>query len=92
MEDGPDDAEIYLMYRGTPVWNIAISPCTVQLPKGCTEDYSLLLHGRAPRKPTDLEENEGEGVDGRVEKFVRNGVLYILHDGVLYDATGRKVE
>jgi hypothetical protein len=90
MESAPDNAEIYLMYNGRPVWNLAVSPCTLSLPKGVAEGYSLLLHACAPRISTDSEQTDGQTVD--VQKFVRNGMLYILRDGILYDATGRKVE
>ena len=43
--------------------------------------------------PTDVEIVEGHEskVKGRGEKFLRDGVLYILYDGLLYDALGRKI-
>ena len=42
---------------------------------------------------TDMEIVEGQEskVKGRGEKFLRDGVLYILYDGLLYDALGRKI-
>ena len=38
-----------------------------------------------------LEGKEKSKVKGRGEKFIRDGVLYILYDGLLYDALGRKI-
>ena len=42
---------------------------------------------------TDMEIVEGQKskVKDRGEKFIRDGVLYILYDGLLYDALGRKI-
>ena len=42
---------------------------------------------------TDMEIVEGQKtkVKDRGEKFLRDGVLYILYDGLLYDALGRKI-
>ena len=42
---------------------------------------------------TELQTVEGQKskVKDRGEKFLRDGVLYILYDGLLYDALGRKI-
>ena len=42
---------------------------------------------------TELQTVEGQKskVKDRGEKFIRDGVLYILYDGLLYDALGRKI-
>jgi hypothetical protein len=41
--------------------------------------------------PTDVENVRGQMEDVRCEKVLRDGVLYILYDGLLYDALGRKI-
>ena len=43
---------------------------------------------------TDVQTVEGQKskVKDRGEKFIRDGVLYILYDGLLYDALGRKIK
>ena len=42
---------------------------------------------------TDLQtvEDPKSKLQGRGEKFLRDGVLYFLYDGLLYDALGRKI-
>lgn len=42
---------------------------------------------------TDLQtvEDSKSKLQGRGEKFLRDGVLYFLYDGLLYDALGRKI-
>jgi hypothetical protein len=41
--------------------------------------------------PTAIS-NIGDGIDGKAVKFIRNENVFILVNGVIYDATGRKVE
>lgn len=41
--------------------------------------------------PTAIS-NTGDGIDGKAMKFIRNENVFILVNGVIYDATGRKVE
>ena len=41
--------------------------------------------------PTAIS-NTGDGIDGKAVKFIRNENVFILVNGVIYDATGRKVE
>ena len=40
--------------------------------------------------PTDLHATEENGLSGK--KFIRDGRLYLLRDGILYDALGRTVK
>ena len=41
---------------------------------------------------TGVAEVRGQMSDVRAEKFIENGVLYILRDGVVYDALGRIIK
>ena len=45
----------------------------------------------APAITTDVEIVGGQMEDVRCEKVLRDGVLYILRDGIVYDVLGRKI-
>ena len=53
----------------------------------------LNFNNNAPAITTDVEIVEGQKskVKGRGEKVLRDGVLYILRDGIVYDVLGRKI-
>ena len=42
--------------------------------------------------PTDVKDVRGQMEDVRVEKFLRDGILYIRRGGVVYDVLGHKVQ
>lgn len=83
------NAETWLMCDGNIVWNLSDGAYTVDLAKGVNRQYVVILRYRQPSVVTDLDETQ-QG-KGTVRKFVRNGQLYILRDGVLYDSTGKKI-
>ncbi len=87
---GPQDASLYLMYEGAVVWNLSQSAYTLDLTRGTTTGYSLLLTAEAPSITTGSDTIEAE--TNHVEKIILNGKLYILRDGQMYDATGKKVK
>ncbi len=70
---------------------------------GKLNDRFQLIVRRAKRTTTDIDliqdsngaNGEGTGLNGegqRVEKFFKNGILYIRRNGVIYDTTGKPVE
>lgn len=87
---GPQDASLYLMYEGAVVWNLSQSAYTLDLTRGTSTGYSLLLTAEAPSVTTGVDAVQSE--TGNVEKIILNGKLYILRDGEMYDATGKKVK
>ena len=87
---GPQDASLYLMYNGAVIWNLSQSAYTLDLTRGTTTGYSLLLTAEAPSITTGADAIEAE--TNHVEKILLNGQLYILRDGQMYDATGKKVK
>lgn len=87
---GPEDASLYLMYEGTVIWNLSQSPYTLDLTRGTATGYSLLLTANAPAVTTGVDALSGEA--DKAEKIILNGNLYILRDGEMYDATGKKVK
>lgn len=88
---GPQDASLYLMYNGAVVWNLSQSAYTFDLTRGTNSAYSLLLTAEAPAVTTGADAISGEN-EQTVEKILLNGQLYILRDGQMYDATGKKVK
>lgn len=83
------DADLYLTYQGTVIWNLTESPYDLSLMKGRTDEYGLLLNATGRGVSTGVEQQiEKNGV----EKFIMNDQLYILHNGVLYNANGQKVK
>ena len=83
------DAQLWLLQEGVPVCNLSESDYTLFLNQGTTRDYSLLIV-RTPSHVTTGMDTLQHHVDA--VKFVRNGVLCICVDGVLYDATGRMIK
>ncbi len=88
---GPQDASLYLMYNGAVIWNLSQSAYTFDLTRGTNSAYSLLLTAEAPAISTGTDAISGEEMP-QVEKILLNGQLYILRDGQMYDATGKKVK
>ena len=69
--------------------NLELGDYTVSLNKGTINDRFVLEVG-ARKIVTSLDETQLR--DGKVHKFVENGVMYILRDGKRYDAQGKLVE
>ena len=80
---------LYLTYEGTPVWNLSESAYTIDLNKGDNNAYGLLLRQNAPQSATGIDTSASEV---KTDKLIRNGVLYMLRDGILYDAQGKRVQ
>ena len=74
--------------------NLAVSDYEIELPKGVYSDRFELEISDINTVITDIEYTTGEGSlkDGKAHKFIRNGLLYIVRDGKVYDARGAKVE
>lgn len=73
--------------------NLAVSDYEVQLEKGIdTERFLLELY--IEKVTTSLENNGGNNMlkDGGVHKFIKDNQLYILKNGVIYDARGARVQ
>ena len=87
---GPQDASLYLMYNGAVIWNLSQSAYTFDLTRGTTTGYSLLLTAEAPSITTGVDAMQHD--NNQAEKIILNGQLYILRDGQMYDATGKKVK
>jgi len=74
--------------------NLAIEDYEIYLDKGTIDDR-FLLEIRIDNAPTAIDGvTDGSGTlkDGKVHKFIMNDQMYILRDGVLYDARGNRVK
>ncbi len=73
--------------------DLSLGDYSVTLPKGTIEDRFTLEINIARSTTTDIEGIEGGSIkDGKAHKFVRDGIMYILRDGVIYDARGARMK
>lgn len=91
--DNTPDEEVYLTRNGIVVWDLTMSEYTFGLTAGTDSTYALLVVRRTTNVATGVDQlDEKAGQDEkRVEKMIIDGQLFLLHDGVLYDAQGKKV-
>ena len=73
--------------------DLGLGDYTTSLNKGMdNERFSLELNIERS-SATDIEGIEGGTIkDGKAHKFVRDGIMYIFRDGVIYDAMGKRVK
>ena len=74
--------------------NLNIEDYEVNLNKGTINDrFELEINvNNAPTAIDGVTDGSGSLKDGKAHKFIMNGMLYILKDGVLYDARGNRVK
>ncbi len=84
----PTDYTLYLTQNGTTISELS-ETYTLDLSNGITTEYGLLLI-ESHKIPTSLENVQNDNV--QCTKVLRNGVLYILHNGKVYNAQGGLME
>ena len=84
----PADCTLYLTQNGTTISELS-ETYTLDLSNGITTEYGLLLT-ESYKMPTGLENVQNDNV--QCTKVLRNGVLYILHNGKVYNAQGGLME
>ncbi len=74
--------------------NLAFSDYTVSLPKGVCDGrfYIEINTKKVPTAIDGVEDGSGSLKDGQAHKFIENGQMYILQNGVIYDAQGKRVK
>ena len=88
-----DNADLYLTKDGHVIWNLSMGTYEVELTKGTTEGYGLLLVRKAPSVATGVDEVESqESKAESAEKVIIDEHVYILRDGQMYDVTGKAVK
>ena len=73
--------------------DLALFDYQVELTKGISTDR-FLLEINIEKVTTSLENSDGNNVlnDGGVHKFIKDNQLYILKNGIIYDARGARVQ
>ena len=84
-----DDADLYLTYEGSIIWNLSMGAYEIELNKGTTNGYGLLLQAKAPQVTTGVDEVDAET---GVQKIIIDDHVYILRGGQMYDVTGKMVK
>ena len=85
-----EETVIYLTYQGNVIWNLSQGAYTFDLVKGLNKQYGIMLVDNRQNISTDVEETNQTDNHSKVEKVIINNRLYIIKDGVMYDATGVK--
>ena len=81
--------QVVLMYNGVEVADLTRGDYTLDLARGTTTAYAIRVIGKRGM-PTAIDETGAGNAD--VQKVIRNGVLYIVREGKLYDAQGREMK
>lgn len=84
--------KVYLLRNGIIVWDLAKSDYIVDLSAGTNTEYSIKLVNDVWNTTTgvdDVTSESSKGID--VQKMILDGNLYMLRDGILYDAQGKVV-
>ena len=91
--DNSVEEDVYLTRNGNIVWNLTSSDYTFELNEGTDDTYALQVVRRVNNTATGVDQLNDEAKRGTdfVEKMIVNGQLFILRNGVLYDAQGKKV-
>ena len=71
--------------------NLALTEYTVNLTAGTYDERFYLEISPIAQSPTGIEQTGSDSKDG-VRKVMVDGILYIVKDGRIYDATGTRVQ
>lgn len=82
----PANYTLYLTNNGRAIWNLSINDTySLDLTKGTHSEYGLMIV-KLNNAPTEIDaissQPSGSG------KVIRNGILYILHNGKVFNAQG----
>ena len=91
MPDGTDGITVELIdYETNTRTNLMLDEYTVNLAAG-TNEARFALHVKPNKVTTSLEDGEITTTNGKVRKFLIDGVLYLQKDGNIYDAQGKLI-
>ena len=84
--------DVYLTRNGIIVWDMNMGDYTVDLNAGADDSYALQVVRRVQNVATGVEDVDADK-HGAIfaEKMIVNGQLFILRDGMLFDAQGKKI-
>lgn len=83
------DATIYLTYEGSIIWDLTASAYEIDLTKGTTEGYGLILRTNAPAVVTGVDQIDAKA---GAQKVIIDEHVYILRGGQMYDVNGKMVK
>lgn len=91
--DRNTEEDIYLTRNGVIIWDMNMSDYNFTLEQGTDNSYALQVIRSTQNVATGAEQLSSDAQRGKdfVEKMIVNGQLFILRDGNLYDAQGKKV-
>ena len=87
--DPQDNADLYLTYDGTIIWNLSESAYTVDLNQGVTNGYGLILRAKAPSVVTGVDQIDAKA---GAQKVIIDEHVFILRGGQMYDVNGKMVK
>jgi hypothetical protein len=91
--EGTYGVGITLIDNGTGArTNLGLMDYTVNLSEGQIDNRFLLEISPIVQSPTGIENTEHGTQNTEARKVMIDGILYIVKDGKVYDATGRKIE
>ena len=84
-----ENADLYLTYEGAIIWNLSNGAYTLDLQKGVTNGYGLILQAKAPNTATGCENVDASEA---AQKVIIDNNVYILRNKQMYDVTGKAVK
>jgi len=85
-----ENADLYLTKDGHIIWNLSMGACEIELAKGQTDGYGLILVRKAPSVATGVDDVQSDNV--QCTKVIIDEHVYILRGGEMYDVTGKAVK
>lgn len=85
-----ENADLYLTYEGSIIWNLSEGEYTADLAKGSNTGYGLLLVKKVPMTPTGVDNVQSDKV--QCTKVILDEKVFILRGGQMYDVTGKAVK
>ena len=91
VENGPEDAALYLTHNGEIIWDLTASPYVLDLAKGTNNGYGLRIEVRAPQIATGVDNTEANAKTVR-KVLIGDKIYLITPEGKMYDAVGKGVK
>lgn len=84
-QNNDNQVDVYLMQGNSPLWNLSAGDYNINLNKGNTQEYQILIRQK-PQMPTGTQFVAEQPA---MEKVLYQQRLYIIKDGAIYDSTSR---
>lgn len=88
VKDMPANVDVLLTHNGYPIWTLSDSQYDLSLSQGVNEEYGITITRRAPGVATGI----GETLQSdEAQKIIYNNHLFILRNGMIFDAVGNSI-